>query len=244
MDRRESLLRDIDIDAMTGLEIGPLSTPIIERTPGRNIYYADYADRATLQDRSRHDPHVDIEAIPEIDFIIAPPPEALPVAFDYIIASHVIEHVPDPIRWLNITTGWLKPGGRLILAVPDKRYCFDALRPASTIHQWWGAYMDKREKPTFSQVFEAVALHSNFGPAEAWEGDTPGAFAFTRDTALKAANASLERYVDCHCWAFTYLTFKTLIREAREIGLLKAQIAWSAPPVRMANEFHVAIVAD
>ncbi|MCY7273284.1 MAG: class I SAM-dependent methyltransferase [Phormidesmis sp. CAN_BIN44] len=44
---------------------------------------------------------------------------------DYVIASHVIEHVPDFIGWLSEVRGILKPGGILSLAIPDKRQCLD-----------------------------------------------------------------------------------------------------------------------
>ena len=45
--------------------------------------------------------------------------------FDYLSAAHVLEHIDDPIEaiknWLRV----VKPGGYLIIAVPDKRFTPD-----------------------------------------------------------------------------------------------------------------------
>ncbi|MFQ5694552.1 MAG: class I SAM-dependent methyltransferase, partial [Terriglobia bacterium] len=57
--------------------------------------------------------------------------EQLPVAaasLDFIIASHVLEHMAFPLAALR---GWyeaLTPGGALLLKVPDLRYTFDRRR--------------------------------------------------------------------------------------------------------------------
>lgn len=43
-----------------------------------------------------------------------------PSSFDYVIATHVLEHVDDPIAVLNRIKTWLKPSGKLIVIVPNK----------------------------------------------------------------------------------------------------------------------------
>ena len=49
-------------------------------------------------------------------------------SLDYVCASHVLEHLTDPIKaileWLRV----LKPGGILWLRIPDKRKTFDRTR--------------------------------------------------------------------------------------------------------------------
>ncbi|MEX3900116.1 methyltransferase domain-containing protein [Paraburkholderia sp. BR10954] len=49
--------------------------------------------------------------------------------FDYVIASHVIEHVLDLVGWVHSLLAALKHAGRIVLAVPDRRYTFDYVRP-------------------------------------------------------------------------------------------------------------------
>ena len=59
-------------------------------------------------------------------------PSDLHGTFGAFIASHVIEHTTDFIGFLDAAATLLAPDGVVILAVPDKRYCFDYFRPLTT----------------------------------------------------------------------------------------------------------------
>jgi len=48
--------------------------------------------------------------------------------FDFVVANHVLEHVTDPIGALIEWHRILKPGGLLLISLPDKRYTFDRRR--------------------------------------------------------------------------------------------------------------------
>jgi len=61
----------------------------------------------TKWDTSRIDLVCDITAIPKPD-----------AAFDAILCTEVLEHVPDPTKALDEFTRLLKPGGKLILTAP------------------------------------------------------------------------------------------------------------------------------
>ena len=54
-------------------------------------------------------------------------------SLDFLVACHVIEHTRNPIG--SIAAAWrkLKPGGRLVLVVPDKERTFDRDRPTTTL---------------------------------------------------------------------------------------------------------------
>ena len=62
--------------------------------------------------------------------------------YDVITASHVIEHVPEPIRFLSQCRSLLRPGGRLVLKTPNassygaKRYgpAWRGLEPPRHLH--------------------------------------------------------------------------------------------------------------
>lgn len=51
-----------------------------------------------------------------------------PASLDFIIASHLLEHLPFPLAALRAWYETLVPGGVLLLRVPDKRYTFDRQR--------------------------------------------------------------------------------------------------------------------
>lgn len=55
--------------------------------------------------------------------------------FEAIFAQHVLEHIPDPRRFLELARGLLVPGGKLVLCVPN----FEA-RLRKALPQSWGWY--------------------------------------------------------------------------------------------------------
>lgn len=50
---------------------------------------------------------------------------AVPGDLDFIAAAHVIEHVPDPVGAMVRAAAKLRPGGQLLLMIPDMRETFD-----------------------------------------------------------------------------------------------------------------------
>lgn len=54
-------------------------------------------------------------------------------SLDYVVASHVLEHVANPVaalaEWLRV----LKPGGLIYLVVPDRRQTWDHTRPLTSV---------------------------------------------------------------------------------------------------------------
>ncbi len=107
-----------------GLEIGALWRRFPVPADAR-VFYADRLGHAALE---QHYPelrgqitHVDLLA----DAVQLP---VRPGSLDFLIASHVIEHLPQPLLALRNWYEALAPGGVLLLKVPDKRYTFDAPR--------------------------------------------------------------------------------------------------------------------
>lgn len=248
MDRRDSLLALVDCDEECGLEIGPLDKAIVVRKPGRRIFYCDYARREDLQSRSSSDPNVDIDNIPDIDFVASRITGETfgSRRFDYVIASHVIEHIPDVISWLNHLLKALNEGGRLVLAVPDRRYTFDYLRPISTAGQLIEAYLEQRSRPAPSQVYDGFSMAVATTSVELWDNpptSTAMRRLYSRQQAFRLANKVFAdgNYQDCHCWVFTHESFLNIIEELNALGVLSTRVIAHSAPSRHANEFHVVL---
>jgi SAM-dependent methyltransferase len=137
--RKRKLLYGVNPASSLGLEIGPLDKPVIKRGEGRPIFYADIASKEILMQRCHDDPNVVLANVRHVDFVWGSEPlrKTIPAsfAFDYVIASHVIEHATDMIGWLNQIAEVMKPHGILSLAIPDKRFTFDRERETTTIDQ-------------------------------------------------------------------------------------------------------------
>lgn len=54
-------------------------------------------------------------------------------SYDFILSSHCLEHIANPLGALNEWLRVLKPGGHLILVLPDKEGTFDHRRPVTTL---------------------------------------------------------------------------------------------------------------
>ena len=111
-----------------GLEIGALHRPM-PLPDGARARYIDSFDTATLI--RLWSPEVDGHDVVPVDIVadattLAGVPDA---AADFIIASHVVEHLEDPIRCVFSLLRVLKPGGAAIVILPDRRHTFDVKRP-------------------------------------------------------------------------------------------------------------------
>ncbi len=109
-----------------GLEIGALNAPFPFQ-PGVEVLYSDLLTReqvAEMYPGSRlPDIQSDSESFPTIE----------DGAFDFIVANHVLEHVTSPIDALREWQRILRDDGLLMLALPDKRFTFDAPRRRTTL---------------------------------------------------------------------------------------------------------------
>ena len=109
---------------------------------------------------------------PSVADLTADVQEPLPVpesSQDTIIARHILEHLFDPLRAMRQWTQALKPGGRLLIAVPDNRYGNSILMNPEHIHAFTSeslntlaessglhllAHHDRYNGMSFLQVYE------------------------------------------------------------------------------------------
>jgi hypothetical protein len=95
MNRNELLSSLIDLSSI-GLEIGPGYNFLVPKSSGRRIETVDHAPAAELREKYRNEVNVNISRIEEVDYVSDGRPLAeivnKPSHYDYIIASHVIEH--------------------------------------------------------------------------------------------------------------------------------------------------------
>jgi SAM-dependent methyltransferase len=162
VDRNAAILRGLDRATARILEIGPSYGPIAPKRAGWRTTVVDHTDRAGLV--AKYTPlNVDVSAIEEVDRIWDGRPIEMIIpaedhgTYDALIASHVIEHIVDPISFLASADRLIAPEGRVLLAVPDLRPCFDCMRPPSTTGQVIAAWREKRTRHAWSAVFDALA---------------------------------------------------------------------------------------
>lgn len=80
-------------------------------------------------------------------------------SYDFILSSHVIEHIANPIKALFEWKRILKETGYLILLIPHKDGTFDHLRPPSTIEHLIEDYYNNIEENDLTHLEEILNLH-------------------------------------------------------------------------------------
>ena len=131
MSRVDILTSMLDLSGV-GLEVGPSHNPLVSKASGARIETVDHTDQAGLVKKYANDPNVDVTKIEPVDYVSdgRPISEVIKKSkfYDYIIASHVIEHTTNPLGFFRDCYLLLKDSGVLVLAVTDRRYCFDCFR--------------------------------------------------------------------------------------------------------------------
>ena len=221
MDREERLFSMFDASGF-GLEVGPSYNPLLPKSKYR-VETIDHADAATLR-KKYHDNASQIE---EVDYVSDGGGMLDTIGqaarYDFIVASHVIEHMTDVVRFLQDCEQLLKPGGTLVLAVPDKRYCFDALRPISTVGQALQAHAESwtRHPPSIQYDSEAYAVHTKSGAIVWIEPDMEDLKLMRSPQAGKRVVDALSGdYRDAHGWVFTPTSFRYLIKTLQGLGYI------------------------
>jgi Methyltransferase domain len=229
MERRDKLITGLDLRHGVGIEIGPLDRPVVTKQDGE-ILYVDHADTASIRGKYQGNSDVNIASIVNVDAVWGT--QTLQQAIgparnvDYIIASHVIEHVPDIITWLDELRAVLKPRGQVRLAVPDRRFTFDYLRRETSLADILNSYLLRARKPLPISILDFCLNVARVNSVDAWEHRVdPSRLkpSYTVDGAISIARDSLENgnYHDVHCWVFTPESFADLFAKAGEIGLIR-----------------------
>ena len=225
-DKLRFLTAGADLGLAEGLEIGPRDAPLACK-PACNVLYADYARSETIK-ANLGDTAIDPGRVCDVDIVTAGGKlsEATPRRFDYVLASHVAEHVPDLLGWLLDLGTVLRPGGTIGLAVPDRRFTFDRTRAESTVAEAVEAWILGYRRPSIRQLVDSAWQSVEMSPAQGWTGDVPSRAALLRrhdrlPNLLRWVRDVHEsgRYADAHCWVFTPLSFLTLLQQFDVLGL-------------------------
>ncbi|TCT00302.1 methyltransferase family protein [Pseudofulvimonas gallinarii] len=227
MNRNDRIFAHIDRRGL-GLEIGPSYNPIAPKRAGFNVETVDHMDQAGLV--AKYTGHgVDTSAIEKVDYVWQGQPLSELIGqegrYDWIIASHVIEHVPDLVGFLGECRKLLKPTGTLSLAIPDKRYCFDYFRPLSSTGDALQAHLEKRSRHPAGWVFDYFSSASALDGAITWVAGTRGDVRHLHSLEearnfFQLAQQTDAPYIDIHAWRFTPSSFRLIVHELQQLDLI------------------------
>jgi ubiquinone/menaquinone biosynthesis C-methylase UbiE len=185
-----------------GLEIGAHTNPVAGLSPYYTDAVVDFAGSA-----GRVDFLSDARALPLPDNTL-----------DYLVSSHVLEHLPDPIAALHEWHRVLRPGGLLYLVVPDKRYTFDQPRPITTAEHLLRDFREGTSVADASVHVDEFVFQtdwSRLSPTTA-PADRPARQAAARDAYLR--DLEQGRPIDIHYHTFTPESLNAVLHAAGFVG--------------------------
>lgn len=222
IDRRRRFVEPSgDFSDFRVLEFGPSDRPNYYRDDGY-VRYVDYFSKDELSEYYKGNDRRNQEAIPEIDYVVKDQhfSDHIAECFDLFVANHVMEHVPDMIGWLNQIAKLANKQSRLFLSLPDKRFTFDAGRENTDLVELYRCHREKLSKPDFYQNLRQVFYHT-----------TPDAPTLRSQAFLDAVSEAERRsqdYADTHCHVFTHDSFRTLMQDLTNSGMVPWKLIDSA----------------
>jgi SAM-dependent methyltransferase len=243
---RERALAHLKRDGK-GLEIGPSHNPLAPKSAGFDVDIVDHLDRkALIKKYLTHG--IDLRRIEEVDYISHGEPLAELTGhrrhYDWVLASHVFEHVPNPIGFLSDVNEILRDDGVLSMVVPHKARCFDYFLPTTTTGALLDAWLQDSRRPSPGQIFDHFSSAALLGGALSWDGDerrTPDSLAHVLGDARKVFEEYRQNseYVDVHCWRFTPATFRLILFDLAQLGVVHFEILGLDDPGE--SEFYVSL---
>lgn len=203
------LRRNISRYNVKGLEIGACHLPTVPSDFG----ICRFADFRTADEMASLW-HIDRHNVCDVDYVISRDrkfSEQIHDRFDYVIACHVIEHVPNPIGYINDLAQILNPGGLILLSVPDMRMTPDRTRPIITIDHLLMDFYNDCKYPSLEHILEFHRHSLN----------TESPMISTIDAYRYAVEYLESGMADVHCHAWTDDVFRKQFDELCHNGIIE-----------------------
>lgn len=80
-------------------------------------------------------------------------------SYDFVISSNCLEHVANPLRAVKEWIRVIKPNGIILLALPNKAYCFDHYRPITSFDHLIKDFQNNIQEDDLTHLNEILQLH-------------------------------------------------------------------------------------
>lgn len=222
------------------LEIGPFNNPVLT---GDHVRYFDVVDAEQIRAEAQR-MSLAASRIPDrIHYVDGSGSlGSIDDKFSIVFSSHSIEHTFDVYGHLNEVANVLEGGGEYHLAIPDKRYCFDHFKDASTIGGAVEAFMNKPTDYPLKVWVDRVFIGTHNESARHWNGDHGS---MNKSNLADRVGKAVEEYqsgyrypMRPHMWAFYPENFADIMDVGYNLGYLKVPLKAVHETNRGANEFY------
>jgi SAM-dependent methyltransferase len=180
----------------SGVELGPGHQPFPLAFPGAEVAYVD---RWEPDENRGLFPELGSDAsFPKPDYVCNIDTDRLKVladaSQDFVIASHILEHVADPIGLIDEINRVLRPGGVALILLPDRRRTFDRHRVPTSLEHLVAEYERGVTEVDDAHVLEF--LEKTSAPDE-FRAIVEG----PEDERRAGLDLHRQRSIHVHCWA-------------------------------------------
>lgn len=233
-----------------GIEIAPYFNPITDRDR-HDVLYVDCIDNDEILRKAKENPGSVGRLVPRIDVVWVPGRRLAdcigPECLHYAVASHVLEHVPNPVGWLQEILDILEPGGVIAIVLPNRERSMDYYRNPTTFAQIVGWSIEKPARPTPTQVMDFLSQSFEDDGTIDFDGPVPSFEQARRHyTDLQAVDfaefvAREDQYLDVHCSVWTPASFTEVFTRLIATGRMDVEIEgpFTGFPGSTAAEFLV-----
>jgi len=175
----------------TGVELGPGHHPMPIPFPGVSVRYVDRWQPEenlalfTNLESGASFPKPDIVANLDVDRLSAIAGETQ----DFVIASHLLEHLADPLTQLGDIHRVLKPGGVVLVFLPDRRHTFDRKRSATPLAHLIAEHRDR------VTVVSDEHIEDYLRKTDVWDPS------WTPEQQREQFELNRQRSIHVHCWS-------------------------------------------
>jgi ubiquinone/menaquinone biosynthesis C-methylase UbiE len=137
----------------SGIEIGGLHSRLNVEA---DVKVLDYLDTESLKKKYKDDVNVNLDDLWNVDIVSQAwiIPKVKDNSLDFVMSSHVLEHLPNPSvaieEWIRV----VKPGGTVFFIVPDMRFTFDKNRSLTNVQTLMEKHNTRTEKVDYDTYKE------------------------------------------------------------------------------------------
>ena len=139
-----------------GLEIGALH----EKASLPSRCSVEYCDAISKEQAMKLFPEIKHHQLVDVKYICNLDEQGLAIfkdnTYDFVILSHVIEHVANPVNVVKELFRVVKPGGIVLIAAPDKNYTFDRKREITSFQHLLNEYKQGVQEVTDEHYIDFI----------------------------------------------------------------------------------------
>lgn len=235
------------------LEFGPLTRCLLDRKKYKNYFFADIRSTEEVKNLysgneylKRTGIEVNTDDVIDIDFVVKGSYKDTfknVEKFDYVIVSHVLEHIPNLLDFFIDVQNILKRNGEIIIIYPDRRFSFDHFRSDSKfsdIYDVWKGSKTGVARQTLD-FYTNVIPENN--PVKFWNIDeeVPLCSKVRETKGLDVYNTVKKgkQEDDIHYWPFSDFSFIKFLRDCKVYDIFPFTIKTFVPTQKNTQEFLV-----